>query len=108
MSYINFYKKIFLCSNRNILEEKYGISESTLTFKDNLELMNENENINYIKEVEKIGIKKFIEFLGIEENKNFKKGIDSDLKDFDSTISSNGYFNFGSKNKFKLFEVKKT
>ena len=110
MSYINFYKKIFLCSNRNYLEEKYGISENTLTFKDNLELMSENENINYIKEVEKIGKKKFIEFVGFENNKNiyFGKSIESELKDIDSTISSNGHFNFGSKKKINLFEVKKS
>jgi len=110
MSYINFYKKIFLCSNRNYLEEKYGLSENTLTFKDNLELMSENENINYIKEVEKIGKKKFIEFVGFENNKNiyFGKSIESELKDIDSTISSNGHFNFGSKKKINLFEVKKS
>ena len=111
MSYINFYKKIFLCSNRNYLEEKYGISENTLTFKDNLELMSENENINYIKEVEKIGKKKIIEFLGIENNNKstyFGKGIESELKDIDSTISSNGHFNLGSKKKVNLFEVKKS
>ena len=110
MSYINFYKKIFLCSNRNYLEEKYGLSENTLTFKDNLELMSENENINYIKEVEKIGKKKFIEFVGFENNKNiyFGKVIESELKDIDSTISSNGHFNFGSKKKINLFEVKKS
>ena len=111
MSYINFYKKIFLCSNRNFLEEKFGLSENTLTFKDNLELMSENENINYIKEVERIGKKKIIEFLGIEQNnKNtyFGKGIESELKDIDSTISSNGHFNFGSKKKINLFEVKKS
>ena len=110
MYYINFYKKIFLCSNRNFLEEKFGLSENTLTFKDNLELMSENENINYIKEVEKIGKKKFIEFVGFENNKNiyFGKSIESELKDIDSTISSNGHFNFGSKKKINLFEVKKS
>ena len=54
--------------------------------------------------------KKIIEFLGIENNNNtyFGKGIESELKDIDSTISSNGHFNFGSKKKINLFEVKKS
>ncbi len=69
LSYISFYKKIFLCTNRTYLEENYGISENTLTFKDNLEIMYETENPNYIKEVEKIGKKQFIEFIGYNKKK---------------------------------------
>ena len=109
MSYIIFYKKIFLCSNRTFLEEKYGLNESTLTFKDNLENMFETETLNYIKEVERIGKKKFIEFIGYDVNNlNFGKGIETEIKDIDSTISSSGNFKFGLNRNYNLFEVRKT
>ena len=93
LSYISFYKRIFLCTNRTYLEENYGLSENTLTFKDNLEIMYETENPNYIKEVEKIGKKQFIEFIGYNKKK-LKFGKDQkEIKD----INKN----------YLLFKVKK-
>ena len=68
MTYINFYKNIFLCSNRIYLEEHFGLNENTLTFRDNLENMKETEDEKYIKEVEIIGEKKFIEFINVNNN----------------------------------------
>ena len=68
MTYINFYKNIFLCNNRIYLEEHFGINENTLTFRDNLENMKETEDEKYIKEVEIIGEKKFIEFINVNNN----------------------------------------
>ena len=93
LSYISFYKRIFLCINRTYLEENYDLSENTLTFKDNLEIMYETENPNYIKEVEKIGKKQFIEFIGYNKKK-LKFGKDQkEIKD----INKN----------YLLFKVKK-
>ena len=68
MTYINFYKNIFLCNNRIYLEEHFGLNENTLTFRDNLENMKETEDEKYIKEVEIIGEKKFIEFINVNNN----------------------------------------
>ena len=102
MTYINFYKNIFLCTNRIYLEEHFGINENTLTFRDNLEIMKETENQQYIKEVETIGEKKFIEFISLNDNFN------NEINDIHCTIFSNDdFFNLNSKNKFSLFEVKK-
>ena len=93
LSYISFYKRIFLCTNRTYLEENYGLKENTLTFKDNLEIMYETENPNYIKEVEKIGKKQFIEFIRYNKKK-VKFGKDQkEIKD----INKN----------YLLFKVKK-
>jgi len=102
MTYINFYKNIFLCTNRIYLEEHFGINENTLTFRDNLEIMKETENEQYIKEVETIGEKKFIEFISLNDNFN------NEINDIHCTIfTNNDFFNLNSKNKYSLFEVKK-
>ena len=102
MTYINFYKSIFLCSNRIYLEEHFGINENTLTFRDNLEIMKETENQQYIKEVETIGEKKFIEFISLNDNFN------NEINDIHCTIfTNNDFYNLNSKNKYSLFEVKK-
>ena len=102
MTYINFYKNIFLCTNRIYLEEHFGINENTLTFRDNLEIMKETENQQYIKEVETIGEKKFIEFISLNDNFN------NEINDIHCTIfTNNDFYNLNSKNKYSLFEVKK-
>ena len=102
MTYINFYKNIFLCTNRIYLEEHFGINENTLTFRDNLEIMKETENQQYIKEVETIGDKKFIEFISLNDNFN------NEINDIHCTIfTNNDFYNLNSKNKYSLFEVKK-
>ena len=98
MTYITFYQRIFLCNNRSFLENKYGISKRTLTFDDNLQLLNQTETVTYYKEVEKIGKKKFLEFLGY----NINSKIEIELKDY------NFIDNYKlSQKKYPLFEVKK-
>jgi hypothetical protein len=98
MPYIIFYQKIFLCTNRTFLENKYGISKRTLTFDDNLQILNQTETVTYYKEVEKIGKKKFLEFLGY----NINSKIEIELKDY------NFIDNYKlSQKKYPLFEVKK-
>ena len=98
MPYIIFYQKIFLCTNRTFLENKYGISKRTLTFDDNLQILNQTETVTYYKEVEKIGKKKFLEFLGY----NINSKIEIELKDY------NYIDNYKlSQKKYPLFEVKK-
>ena len=98
MTYITFYQRIFLCNNRSFLENKYGISKRTLTFDDNLQLLNQTETVTYYKEVEKIGKKKFLEFLGY----NINSKIEIELKDY------NYIDNYKlSQKKYPLFEVKK-
>jgi hypothetical protein len=98
MPYIIFYQRIFLCNNRTFLENKYGISKKTLTFDDNLQILNQTETVTYYKEVEKIGKKKFLEFLGY----NINSKIEIELKDY------NYIDNYKlSQKKYPLFEVKK-
>ena len=98
MPYIIFYQRIFLCNNRTFLENKYGISKKTLTFDDNLQILNQTETVTYYKEVEKIGKKKFLEFLGY----NINSKIEIELKDY------NFIDNYKlSQKKYPLFEVKK-
>ena len=98
MPYIIFYQRIFLCNNRTFLENKYGISKKTLTFDDNLQILNQTETVTYYKEVEKIGKKKFLEFLGY----NINSKIEIELKDY------NYIDNYKiKKKKYPLFEVKK-
>lgn len=114
ISYLSFYKKYFLCDNRNSLEICYGISSKTLTLNDQLKVLSKKESKNYCKEFEIAAKNKFLLFLDLEEdniNKNNNNIFinEKEIEIQNTNIPIKQSFNINTQyNKFPIFKITKT
>ena len=76
-NYLNFYKKFFLCKNKDFLINKYGLNENKtknlfIFIEKQNEIYGENEEEkNYLNLLEISATNKFIQFITDENEENF-------------------------------------